>query len=307
MVVMLNSDADERWRAALVAEDPALEIRVWPDCGEPAEIDIAVVWDPPPGSLATLPNLKAILGLGMGVDALMARDDLPAGVPIARLHDPFMVSAMTEYVLLHCLRHHRGQDRYRQAQSRAEWLVLPTPVTDKRRIGILGLGVLGQAAAAALIGLGFPVAGWSRTVRQLAGIECFAGTDGLGIFLNQTDILVCLLPLTAATEKILNARAFGQLPPGAALINAARGALVDDDALIAALDSGRLSGATLDTFEVEPLPPDHPYWRHPQVTITPHAAADTHPPTAAKELVANIRRARAGAPLRSLVDPHHGY
>ncbi len=309
MVVLLQSDAGslERWRAALAAEDPALEIRAWPDYGDPSEIDIAVVWDLPPGAFRELPKLKAILCLGMGVDGLMARDDLPAGVPIARLHDPFMVSAMTEYVVLHCLRHHRGQDRYRQAQARAEWLVLPTPVTAGRRIGIMGLGQLGRAAAAALTGLGFPVAGWSRTAKQVAGIDCFAGAAALDGFLGRTDILVCLLPLTPATEGILNGRTFDLLPPGAALINAARGGLVDDDDLIAALDSGRLSGATLDTFHTEPLPADHPYWRHPQVTVTPHAAADTYPPTAAKELVANIRRTRAGAPLKDQVDPRHGY
>ena len=309
MAVLLKSDAaaTERWLEAFVAEAPALEVRSWPDYGDPAEIDIAVVWDLPPGAYREFPNLKAILCLGMGVDVLMARDDLPPGVPIARLHDPFMISAMTEYVLLHCLRHHRGQDSFRRAQTRAEWLVLPTPVTRRRRIGIMGIGVLGQAAAALLVGLGFPVAGWSRTVKQVAGIDCFAGDEGLDAFLGQTDILVCLLPLTPATENILNARTFGLMPPGAALINAARGSLVDDDDLIAALDSGRLSGATLDTFRIEPLPADHPFWRHPLVTVTPHAAADTHPATAAKELVANIRRARAGAALNNQVDPTQGY
>ena len=309
MVVLLKSDTDDagRWIDAFAAEDPSLEIRVWPEVGEPAEIDVAVVWDLPDGAYRAFPNLLAILCLGMGVNHLMARGDLPAGVPIARLDDPWMVAAMTEYVLLHCLRHHRGQDHYERAQARAEWLVLPTPETAARRIGIMGIGVLGQAAAAALGGLGFPIAGWGRTPKTIAGVQSFAGPGELAAFLGRSDILVCLLPVTAATENILDARTFGRLPRGAAVINASRGSLLDDDDLIAALDSGQLSGATLDAFHTEPLPAEHPFWRHPLITVTPHSAADTHPQTAAKEIVANIRRARAGQPLLNLVDVTQGY
>ena len=309
MAILLKTEADppERWIGPLRAIDPDLDIRVWPDLGRADEIDIAMVWDLPPGAYGRLPNLKAVLSLGMGVDHLIARADIPADVAIVRLTDPWMAAAMTEYVLLHVLRFHRNHHLYERAQAAAEWLVLPTPEVRSRRVGIMGLGVLGQAAARALCGLGFAVSGWSRRRRSIPEIDCFSGQDGLDAFLDSTEILLCLLPLTAATENILDARLFRALPAGAALINAARGALLVDDDLIAALDSGHLTGATLDAFRNEPLPPTHAFWRHPGIFVTPHMAADSNPETAAQELIANVRRIRGGQTPHNVVDRADGY
>jgi len=309
MAILLKTETDppERWTGPLLAVDPDLDIRIWPDLGHVEDIDIAMVWDLPPDAYGRLPNLKAVLSLGMGVDHLIARADIPANVPIVRLTDSWMAASMTEYVLLHVLRFHRNHHLYEQAMGRAEWLALPTPEVTTRHVGIMGLGVLGQAAAQALNGLGFAVSGWSRRPKTIAGVDCFAGPDGMAPFLAQTEILLCLLPLTSATENILHGDLFAALPAGAAVINAARGGLLVDDDLIAALNSGHLTGATLDAFRDEPLPADHPFWRHPGVFVTPHMAADSNPDTAARELVANVRRIRAGEAPRNVVDRTDGY
>jgi len=309
MVILLKTETDppERWVGPLLAVEPDLDIRVWPDLGSAEDIDIAMVWDLPPSAYGQLPNLKAVLSLGMGVDHLLVRQDIPAHVPIVRLTDSWMAASMTEYVLLHVLRFHRNHHRYEQAMGSAEWLALPTPEVTTRRVGIMGFGVLGQAAAGALKNLGFAVSGWSRRPKTITGVDCFAGQDGLAPFLAQTEILLCLLPLTPVTENILDARLFAALPTGAAVINAARGGLLVDADLIAALDGGHLTGATLDAFRDEPLPANHPFWRHPGVFVTPHMAADSNPVTAAHELVANVRRIRAGETPHNVVDRADGY
>jgi glyoxylate/hydroxypyruvate reductase A len=306
LMFLSADDAPEAWREALRVPIPDLDFRIWPEVGDPAEIDLALVWQPPPGELARYPNLRAILSLGAGIDGLLAQPGLP-DVPIARMVDPSLTRTMTEYVLLATLRHHRHFDRFERAQRAARWSFALPPQAADRRVGVMGLGVLGSAAAASLASQGFPVAGWSREARQLAGIESFAGQAGLAAFLARTDILVCLLPLTRDTAGILNAGTLAGLARGAYLINVARGAHLVEADLIAALDSGQLEGATLDVFREEPLSPGHPLWCHPKVLITPHVASYASPQTAALGVAENIRRARENRPLLHQVDRNRGY
>jgi glyoxylate/hydroxypyruvate reductase len=299
-------DPAELWREELCARMPGLEVRIWPAVGEPAEIDTALVWRPPPGELARYPNLKAILSLGAGIEGLIADPTLP-NVPIARMVDPSLARTMTEYVLLAVLRHHREFDTFERAQRSRRWAYRFPPQAADRRIGIMGLGELGTHAARALVARGFAVFGWSRTPKAIKGVTSYAGRSELHAFLHQADILVCLLPLTAETRGILDAPTFESLPHGAHVINVARGAHLVEPDLIAALDSGHLGGATLDVFQTEPLPPESPLWAHPEVLVTPHVASYSLPATAADGVVENIRRARAGQPLRHQVDRARGY
>lgn len=298
-------DSEARWRAQLARVMPGVEVRVWPQVGDLAEIDYALVWRPEPGLLASLPNLKLILSLGAGVDHILCDPDLPRGVPLVRLVDPYMTDAMSEYVALQVLRLHRQDLDYRAQQEAGIWRELEQKNAVERPVGILGAGALGQDAARKLQGLGFDVVLWSRT--QRTGLPCYAGRAGLPTLLGRSEILVCLLPLTAETEGILNAASFAMLPKGAALINAARGGHLVEEDLLAALASGQLSAAVLDVFRDEPLPAGHPFWRHSRIVVTPHVAAATHPPTAAPIILDNIRRFETGRPLLNEVDPVQGY
>ena len=213
---------------------------------------------------------------------------------------------MVEWVTGHALRHHLGLDAHILHQD-GQWRHDAPPLAADRPVTVLGLGALGRACATALAGLGFPVTGWARGPREVPGITCLHGDDGLGAALDRAQILVLLLPLTDATENLLDAARLALLPRGAVILNPGRGALIDDDALLAALDSGRLGHATLDTFRTEPLPPAHPFWAHPQVTVTPHIASATRPASAARVIAENVRRGEAGAPLLHLVDRDRGY
>jgi glyoxylate/hydroxypyruvate reductase A len=228
-------------------------------------------------------------------------------VPVARLKDVRLTTGMTEWVLLNVLRFHRQDLDYRAQQAGRIWDELPAPDTAARRIGILGVGEIGTDSARALLALGFPVMGWSRGPKDIPGVQGFHGPDGLAAMLPQTDILVCLLPLTPETRGVLDARTLGLLPRGAFLVNGARGGHVVQPDLLAALESGHIAAAALDVFEPEPLPADHPFWGHPRVIMTPHAASITIPRSAAPQVVENIRRARDGRPLLNLVDFTLGY
>ena len=289
----------QRWLPRLRETLPRDHFVVWPDVGDPGEVDIALVAKPPAGALAGLPRLKLVQSLWMGVDGLLADPTLPRAIPIARLIDPVMVAAMSETVLC--------RYRYRAQQARREWKPLPQHMAADRTVGLLGLGELGQDAAAKLRALGFNVCGWSRRPKRLEGIACFHGESGLTDLLARSGVLVCLLPLTASTRDILNAGALARLPEGACVVNLARGGHVVEADLLAALDSGRLAHAYLDVFPTEPLPADHPFWVHPAVTVTPHVAALTEPRTSLAKVVANIERVRRGERPEALVDVQAGY
>jgi glyoxylate/hydroxypyruvate reductase A len=302
-----QSDAASLWLAELRKFIPDLEMRVFPEVGDVRDIDAALVWKPQPGLLASLPNLRLIVSLGAGVDHLLADQTTPRQVPIARLVDPYMTEAMSEYVLTQVLRIHRQDFAYRTQQRDRVWRELPQPNAAERRVGVLGLGELGSDAARKLAVMGFRVAGWSRRERRLPGIESFHGPDGLIALARRSDILVCLLPLTRDTAGILNARLFAAMPKGGAIVNAARGQHLVEADMLAALESGQLSAAVLDVFAEEPLPAEHPLWDHPRVIVTPHTAAATHAPTAAAGVAENLRRLADGRPLINLVDPASGY
>jgi glyoxylate/hydroxypyruvate reductase len=309
MALLFLSAIDDaaEWSAELGRLLPALEIRVWPALGDPRDIDAALVWRPPPGLLASLSNLRLIASLGAGVDHLYADPLLPTTIPIVRLVDPQMTTAMSDYVLFQVLRVHRQDFAYAAQQRERTWRPRPQPAAAERRVGVLGLGVLGGDAALKLRVLGFTVAAWSRRARRLPGIACCHGEDGLAAMLAETEILVCLLPLTPATENILDARLFRGLRPGAALINCSRGQHLVEADLIAALDRGELSAAVLDVFRDEPLPPDHPFWRDERIIVTPHVAAPTQARSAAPVVADTLRRLAAGRPLLNRVDPAQRY
>jgi glyoxylate/hydroxypyruvate reductase len=308
-IAYVSRDTDGvAWRKQLEAGLGSIDFRTIADgLGNTDEIEVALAWKPKPGLLATFKNMKMIVSLGMGVDHLLADDKLPEGVPITRIMDDGLVGQMSEYAIYWALRHHRDIDKYAASQRSKTWKPEDFVDTIHRRIGVMGLGTIGQDTAGKFAALGFPTAGWSRTAKTLVGIETFHGGDGFRKFLARTDILVDVLPLTRDTKGLLDAKAFAGLPKGAYFINMARGGHVVDADLLAALDSGHLSGATLDVFNTEPLPSDHPYWTHPKVHVTPHIAGATNPRTASPGVVENIKRLRAGQPLINQVDPKTGY
>ncbi len=307
-IAYISRDTDGvLWKKALEAALGPIDFRTLDNLGDKAGIEVVLAWKPPAGLIASFPNVKLIVSLGMGVDHLLADDKLPEGVPIVRIMDDGLVGQMSEYALYWALRHHRDIDKYAASQRAKQWKVEDFVDTLHRRIGILGLGTIGQDTAKKFAALGFPTAGWSRTKKSLPGIETFHGPDGLARVLAQSDILVNVLPLTRDTKGLLDAKLFAALPRGAYLINMARGGHVVDEALLAALDSGHLSGAALDVFNQEPLPQEHRYWTHPKVQVTPHVAGATNPRTASPGVIENIRNVRAGKPLINTVDPKSGY
>ena len=309
MALLFKSDADraELWVPAIRARLPEMEVRVWPDLGDPDEIEYTLIWKPPAGMLAGFKNLKAIFSLGAGIDHLASDPKLPPQVPVVRMVERGLTSGMTEYVVMQTLFHHRRMLDYRDQQACETWKILPFVPAWKRRVGIMGLGVLGSDAAEKLATLRLDVAGWSRSPKALDGIDCYHGSEGLEDFLARTEILVCLVPLTDETRGILNADTFAKLPAGACIINAGRGGHLVEEDLLAALESGHIDSASLDVFHDEPLPAGHPFWQHPRVVVTPHVASITVPETAIESLAANVERMEAGLPLENVVDFKRGY
>ncbi|MBC7781143.1 MAG: glyoxylate/hydroxypyruvate reductase A [Proteobacteria bacterium] len=307
LLVITPTENGASWRDAFRKLDPTLDVRVWPDTGALEDIEVAFVWRHPEGDLARYPNLRAVFSLGAGVDGTLGDPLYPRQVPLVRMVDPDLAVSMTEFVIAAVLRHHCDLDHYAHLQREARWEKRVRPSAAGRVVGVMGLGALGARAALALTALGFEVRGWSRTIRTVAGLETFAGEAGLSAFLAATQILVCLLPLTPETRGILDAQTFAQMPRGSHLVNVARGAHVVEGDLIAALDSGQLAGATLDVFDVEPLPAGHAFWHHPRVLITPHVASLTSVATAAILVVENLRQWRAGGALLNVVDVQRGY
>jgi len=301
-----------RWRERFVAVCPDRRVALLPaDHVDPEAVRYAAVWKPVPGTLRAFPNLAAIFNLGAGVDALMADASLP-DVPIVRVADADLTGRMTEYVVMHVLIHHRHQRYVDACQRDRRWEPPAQRAATAVRVGVMGLGVLGRDAAEVLRRIGFDVAGWSRSRKDIAGMATFAGEAELAPFLARTDILVCLLPLTPATRGILNRRTFSLLARDGALggpvvINAGRGGLQVAGDLLAALDDGTLAAATLDVFETEPLPADSPFWSHPKVTVSPHNAADTDPDAISVYVAEQMARHERGEALQNVVDRRLGY
>lgn len=297
---------DQEWIELLAPLLPGIEVATMEETGARG-VDYAVVWAPPAGMIARHPDLKAVVSVGAGVDHVLKDPELPRHLPILRTTGPDMVQRLREYVALHVLAHHRGLAVTDAQQARAEWKQLVTPVAGKRRVGIMGLGRIGAACARTVAALGFDTMGWSRNPHEIEGVTTFHGEAGLRDFIAQAEILVCLLPLTDATRNILNAQLFACLPRGAVVINAGRGGHLVEADLIQALDEGQLSGATLDVFRQEPLPSEHPFWRHPKIRVTPHVASYIDAATGAMIVASNIRAFEADGTAPDVADVKRGY
>ena len=294
------------WNATLGARLGDIEIHdLQSDAGQ--QCDVALVWAPPQDVLASCPNLKGIILQGQGVDHMMRDETVPRDIPLVRLVDPDMSDALSHWAILNALDFWRDGAHYRASQAQREWQPRPQRPATGARIGIMGIGAIGSVIATRFAALGFSVRGFARTERQLDGVEVFAGQDRLMAFADGLDVVVSVMPLTPDTTGIINADFIRRLNPGAFIINGGRGPQIDDEDLLAALDSGQVGGAALDVFDVEPLPQDHPYWTHPNVRVWPHVAAQTNADTAAEQVSAAITRIMAGEDPANRVDWSRGY
>lgn len=296
----------EAWSAAFAERNPDLEVRYWPDVGDVADIEYLAFRAPDFDILPDFPNLKAMISRSAGVDSFVNHPRLPK-VPLGKMDPSAGDPMMTEYVIMHVLRFHREMPAYQERQARGEWARVPIVRPEQRRIGFLGYGVMAKPPALVLKSLGFPVSAWVRSPKPDTEIDIFHGDDQFDDFLAQTDIAVCLLPLTKETEGILGARTFNMMPTGSMVINVGRGKHVVEADLIAALDSGQLSYAALDALYPEPLPSDNPLWYHPRVTVMPHVARRPTVDQMATEIAGNIASMEAGGPLLQPIDYSRGY
>ncbi len=306
VAVHVGGENGAEWRDCLQVAMPECSCRLLDDSLPLEKVTHAAVWMAPPGWLATLPQLRCVLSLAAGVDHVLADPALPDHVPVLRLHGEPLAARMREYVLLAVLALHRDLPRLLRERRQRIWIEREPPVASGRRVGVMGLGSLGRDAARTLARVGFSVAGWSRRRREVPEVACYAGESELDEFLRGAEILVNLLPLTDSTRDILDRRRFSLLPRGAGFVNVGRGAHVVEEDLLAALESGQVSGAVLDCFREEPLPSSHPFWGHPRVLMTPHVAAPLAAPTAAEIAADLIRRFEAGETLPG-VDRASGY
>lgn len=304
ITVCLTDNKPGPWIDGLRAALPHATIEEWRPGAPPA--DHAVVWAPPPQFLDEQPALRAIFNIGAGVDALL-KLRLPPQALLVRLDDAGMSVQMAEYVCHAVIRHFREFDAYEREAASGRWAFRRPRQRAEFPVGILGLGVLGQRVAQALQVFEFPVRGWSRNARDVPGVQCFAGAAQFGEFLAGTRVLVNLLPLTPDTENILNRENLSRLLPQAYVINVARGGHLVDEDLLALLEGGHLAGATLDVFRTEPLPAEHPFWRHPQVTVTPHTSARTLRAESVAQIARKIQALARGEPIAGVVDRERGY
>jgi glyoxylate/hydroxypyruvate reductase len=296
-----------RWQAALAAALADVDVIVQSPATGAGPVDFFAGWNPPADFFRLLPSLRAVFALGAGVDAFLRRTDLSPHIPLVKLGDAGMAAQMLEYVLLGVLAWQRHLPAYASQQQRAAWRPLPPRSRGETRVGVLGLGSIGAQVAIGLARFGYCVRGWSRSEREINGVECVSGAAALDALLVRSDVLVNLLPSTQATRGLLDRSRLGRLPRGAFVVNASRGDQLDADGLLALLDDEHLSSALLDVFATEPLPPDSPLWRHPKVRITPHVAAVTLIEPAVAQIRDNLQRLRQGKAMHNVVDRERGY
>ena len=308
MSILFYSQADDPkpWRDALAKAFSEIAFEVWPNVRDVNSVRYALVWNPPAGMLATLPNLRAVLALGAGVDSLLADPTTPQ-VPVVRLVDAGLAAQMAEYAVYGVLHFHRRMGEYRRLQQDCKWKALEPVPANRWSVGIMGTGIIGGLIARYLIALGYRVRGWSRSGTLVNGMEVFAGDEQFESFLRGSNSVINVLPLTGHTRGILNARTFAAMPRGSYVINIGRGGHLVESELLDALESGQIAGAMLDVFNEEPLPASSPLWTHPDVVITPHVAGVTIAAEAEAQVVANIRRMEQGELPIGIVDRAKGY
>ncbi|MCZ2497583.1 glyoxylate/hydroxypyruvate reductase A [Xylophilus sp. Kf1] len=299
-----NPADTDAWRLGLHAALPQADIRVWPQPSPGART--AVVWSPTQEFMDAHPDLRLIFNMGAGVDALM-RLRLPRLAQVVRIEDGGMAVQMADYVCHALLRHFREFDVYADSAAQQRWAPRPPRRRQDFPVGVMGLGALGQRVARSVAAFDFPVFGWSQSAKSIDGVQCLAGAAQLDDFLARTRVLVCLLPLTPATQDILNHRSLSRLKPGGYLINVARGSQLVEEDLLRLIDEGHMAGATLDVTRQEPLPAGHAFWTHPKIVLTPHVSAQTLVHESIAQISEKVRSAMAGEPLRGVVDTARGY
>lgn len=307
IVILRNDEKTGLWKAALKKHRPDIPVYGPGDAFDPGEVKMAAVWKHPPGSLSAFPNLLGIHGLGAGVDFIMEDETISAEIPVMRVVDPYLASDMAEFVLAEIAGILKRLQRYKYNEASALWQPEAYKRFSEVTVGIMGLGELGLVVAASLRSIGMSVVGWTRNSTPEVAFPVYSGISGRTDFLKQAEVLVCLLPLTPQTRGILNTEVFRNLPFGASLINVARGPLLVDDDLLHALDQGLLSEACLDVFHNEPLPGEHPFWKHPSVHITPHIASVSHPDSVAPQILSNYNKLLTGDTPANLVSRKAGY
>ena len=305
-VYKADLERGRQWADIFGREAPHIDFRLWPEIGNADDVRFLAAWDPPADLQSQFRNLELLFSTGAGVDQFDFAV-LPPQLPVVRMVEPGIVQGMVEYVTHAILDLHRDMPQYRRAQEQRQWQPLPVRLARERRVGVLGLGTLAQAVLEKLVAFDFDCAGWSRSRHELGGVRCYVGNDELDRLLERSAILVCLLPLTDSTRSVLNAALFAKLPHGASLVHVGRGAQLVASDLLQALDGGHMGEAVLDVTDPEPLPPDDAMWSHPRVHITPHIASVTHPQTAARAVIDNLRRFARGEALVGLVDRARGY
>lgn len=301
-----NAERGAEWARCFAARAPELPFRLWPDVGEPEDVRYLAAWMPPEDVGTAFPNLELIFSVGAGADQFDL-SKLPPHIPLIRMMEPGIAESMVEYVTMAVLALHRNLVNYIAQQREQSWREIRITPAAKRRVGVMGLGMLGQAVLDRLASFGFPLAGWSRSPRTIDGVDCYAGADALPDFLARTDILICLLPLTEETRGILNQALFACLPRGAGLVNVGRGGHLVEADLLVALSQGTPSAAVLDVAQREPLPADHPFWNDPRILLTPHIASMTSPAAAVDFVLDTIARHRRGEHLAGRIDRDRGY
>ena len=307
LLVISPGKDPEAWVKALKEQHPGLNIYVYPEDHDKEEVEFALTWKHPRGIFKNYPNLKVIASMGAGVDHITSDEELPENIKITKVVDNRLEEDMGTFVLSLILAHQRNLLHYRESQLNEKWEPVPYTRNNQIKVGILGIGNLGQRVAHKLLQNDFQVIGFSRNKKEIENVESFAGEDELDEFLEQSNILVNMLPLTPNTEKILDKELFEKLPKGAYLINVARGEHLVEQDLLAKVDDGHLSGAALDVFWEEPIRDEHPFWKHPKIRVTPHIASVTHPKSVVPQIIENYERLQDGEPLKNEVKRDIGY
>lgn len=295
------------WKEALLDEDPHLDVEIWPDVSDDSRVQFAVAWQQPEHVLERYPNLKAVCSLGAGVDHILRDESVPERLPVCRVVDPSLARQMQQYVLSAILNYQRNIYTYIRQQRRGQWNEHPNIPVRELPVGVMGLGTLGEPVARGLAEFGYRVSGWARSSKTIEGVQTYAGSGERTPFLEQSRVLVCLLPLTAQTQGILDLDLFRKLRRPGYLINVARGGHLVEEDLIYALDKGWIDGACLDVFTEEPLPQIHPFWNRSKIMITPHVSSVTPPEAVAGQIIDNYKRALSGMELKHRVDRDKGY